>query len=253
MSYARRTFLKGVLATAAATTPLTAVPAQASTIDKAHRDLLLFLSNLAPSQQPQKAFYELVAFSAEGLALPLGAAYRKMHVVKGSAATRQALSATLDTIASTSVVTAVDLIFVTHGLSDQVVFSDTAATMKVVRDDIKAKLSVADRAKLRCVFSTACYGASHTDEWREAGFKAATGSRRIYADSATSYPVLLSMWGAGHKFNDAVAAANNVDPLRFSDNAAKQLLKQWNYPSWEDVDSVRVVSGNGTLTINAMA
>ncbi len=254
MNADRRQILKGTLATAAVgAIPLSFTPAHGANVVKEHRDLLVFLSNLAPSQQPQKAFYELVSFTAEILTAPLGTAYRHVHVVKGSGATRQGLPTKLNTIASTSAVKAVDLIFVTHGLSDGVQFSDTVVSMKVVRDDIKKALSTADRAKLRCLFSTACYGASHVDEWQQAGFKAASGSRRIYADSASSYPAFLSVWGLGGKFQDAVAAANNSDLLRISDNAAKKVLKDWKYESWNDVDSVRVVGGSGGLTINTMA
>ena len=63
-----------------------------------------------------------------------------------------------------------------------------------MRDRIRAGLTLADRAKLRMVFSTACFGASHRMAWREAGFKTVSGSREIYADSASSYLPFLSSW-----------------------------------------------------------
>ncbi len=215
-----------------------------SNVTKNHRDLLIFLSNLAKPGAENEWFYKFVEAGAEKLAVgALSGKYRKIHVVKGAAATRAALANRLHSITGRSGVKAVDLIFVTHGLSSKVVFSDGKVTMDDVRKDIVRKLSSRRRAKLRAVFSTACYGASHRAAWRGAGFKVVSGSRRIYADSAVSYPAFLTVWARGRAFEDAVAAANKADPLRVQDGLAKPILKKWGISQWRDVNSVRLVSG----------
>ena len=95
--------------------------------------------------------------------------------------------------------------------------------------------------------------ATHRGEWRDAGFEAASGSTGIYADSATSYPAFLAAWAIGAKFSDAVAAANNADPLRASDNAARVWFNSQGKPEKANqVNSHRVISGNGDLKIGTM-
>jgi hypothetical protein len=230
-------------------------PAPVVAVGKEQRDVVLFLANLAPPEEPDKSFYEFVSFAAESLGLSfLRPSYRAVHLVKGRGATFDALSSRLNTAASNAGVRVVDLVFVTHGLSDRVVFSDGSRTMAQVKDAILAKLSAPDRAKLRMVFSTACFGATHRDEWLAAGFNTASGSRKIYADSGTSYPAFLAAWVGGQPFSAAVRAANDSDPLRLQDKAAVPTLVSFGMSEEraKEVDSVRVVAGSGDLRIDTM-
>ena len=224
-------------------------------VTKEQRDAVVFLANLVPTEQPAKAFYEFVQFSAEGAVTVLTPVYRKVHLVKGRAATLPALVSILNTATSVSSVKAVDLIFVTHGLSEKVVFSPSDhVTMDEVRQAIVNGLSSSDRAKLRAVFSTACYGASHRSDWRGAGFNVASGSRKIYADSALSYGAFLAAWASGQSFASAINIANGSDPLDAQDQAATPVLRQFGFSEEQakDVDSFRVILGTGDLTINMM-
>lgn len=229
-------------------------PAATIGVTKEQRDAVVFLANLAPTEQPAKAFYEFVGFSAESAVTALTPVYRRVHLVKGRSATLPALVSALNTAASNSAVKAVDLIFVTHGLSEEVVFSDVRATMDQVRQAVTDGLSAADRAKLRAVFSTACYGATHRGDWTGAGFNVVSGSRKIYADSALSYGAFLAAWASGQSFSSAIGIANASDPLDAQDKAATPILRQFGFSEEEanDVDSTRVISGTGALTINMM-
>ncbi|HVE66801.1 MAG TPA: hypothetical protein VNC59_09485 [Thermoanaerobaculia bacterium] len=229
-------------------------PAPTVSVSKGQRDAVVFLANLVPDEQPAKAFYEFVQFSAEGAVTVLTPVYRRVHLVKGRNATLAALVGQLNAAASNSAVKAVDLIFVTHGLSDEVVFSDRRASMDAVRMAIESGLSATDRAKLRAVFSTACYGASHRTDWRSAGFNVVSGSRKIYADSALSYGAFLAAWASGQSFASAINIANGSDPLDAQDQAATPVLRKFGFSEEQakDVDSFRVISGTGDLTINMM-
>lgn len=235
--------------------PRGTTPPPMVSVTRAQRDVVLFLANLAPRQEPQKSFYEFVSFSAESLGVGFTEPqYRAVHLVKGQNATFAALANRLNTVASNTAVRAVDLIFVTHGLDEGVLFSDVEKTMAEVRQDIVQKLTAADRAKLRAVFSTACFGSTHLREWINAGFKMASGSRLIYADSGTSYPAFLIAWTAGQSFGAAVKAANDSDPLRLQDKAAVSVLRSFGFSEQaaSRVDSVRVTLGNAALSINTM-
>jgi hypothetical protein len=221
-------------------------PAPVVSVPKEQRDIVLFLANLAPPEDPEKSFYEFVSFAAESLGLGfLRPHYRAVHLVKGKNATFDMLATRLNTATSNPAVKVVDLIFVTHGMTDKVQFSDGKKSMDEVKQAILARLSNTDRTKLRMVFSTACFGQTHRDEWMGAGFNAASGSRQIYADSGTSYPAFLTAWTSGQSFAAAVKAANESDPLRLQDQAATQL-------GFSPTDSVRIVGGNGDLKINTM-
>lgn len=247
--------LRTVLALSLALLVLTATQAQAAIpVTKAQRQAVVFVTDLSQGSPAAQAFYDLVEFGAAGLTVPtLGPRYANVTIVQGAAATRTRLRTTLKAAASASGVKAVDLVFVTHGLSGNVVFSGSSipVAMTAVRDDIQGALTAGERAKLRMVFSTACFGASHNARWLEAGFKVASGGKRIYADSATSYPAFLGTWALGATFGVAVAAANASDPLRLQDNAAEVLLRNEGFPN-PDVDSTRVVSGASSLTIATM-
>ena len=229
-------------------------PAQATTtVAKSQREALVFIANLSQGSAAQQAFYDFVEFSAKFLAVTtLGPQYSKITVVEGSAAKRAALSDKLDSITNKSTVKAVDLIFVTHGLTGSVKFTDTTVSMTTVKNDIIAKLTTAQRAKLRMVFSTACFGESHRARWIEAGFKTASGSKKIYADSAVSYLPFLVSWASGGTFANAVDAANAADVGNAVDLAASAVLFAAGSSSFDQVDSHRLRSGSTSLRISTM-
>jgi hypothetical protein len=231
-----------------------AASASAVPVSKSQRELLLFIANLAPSQPgPAQAFYNFVEFAAQSLATTaLAPQYNQIHVVTGSQATLANLVSKLSQIAGKTNVKALDLIFVTHGLSGSVAFSNGTSSITTVSNAIKSGLTAAKRAKLRMVFSTACYGASHNAGWLSAGFKAASGSKKIYADSALSFPAFLGAWALNMTFSQSVSAANLADAAHVQDTAAKGVLFAAGYSNWSDVDSTRVVAGNGSIRISTM-
>jgi hypothetical protein len=228
--------------------------ATAASVSKTQREAVVFVANLAQGSGLEAAFYNFVQFSAAQIAqTALGPLYDHVKVVQGNNATLANLHAALKGEADRGGAKAVDLIFVTHGLTDKVLFSDGKKPMSTVSAEIVSHLNATERGKLRIVFSTACFGATHRSAWISAGFKTASGSTGIYSDSATSYPAFLAAWIIEAKFSDAVAAANNVDPLRVSDNAARVWFNSQGKPDKANlVNSTRVISGNGALKINTM-
>lgn len=226
--------------------------ANAASVSKSQRNAVIFVANLAQGTSLEQAFYNLVQFAAVTIAQgSLGPAYNHVTTIQGGSATLAQLHAALKSEANRSGSQAVDLIFVTHGLSNEVLFSDGKKSMTTVSSAIVDSLNDSQRAKLRMVFSTACFGASHRTAWLNAGFKTASGSAGIYADSATSYPAFFGAWVVGTRFSDAVGVANAADPLRVSDNAAKAWFNSQNKADLAtQVNSVRSVKGTAALTIN---
>lgn len=233
---------------------VSAAPAGATTpVSKAQREVVVFSPGLAQGTPLERAFYDFVEFNAISLAtVTLGTRYNAVHVVKGAAATRNGLASKLNEIASRTSIRAVDMVFVTHGLSNEVVLADGNWSMVSVRDRIRLVLSAADRAKLRMVFSTACFGAAHRTAWREAGFKTVSGSRQVYADSAASYLPFLSAWAVGGTFGASVLAANAAGSASTWDAAAAAMFFARGSQFATQVDSFRLTSGATGLTISTM-
>lgn len=242
------------LALAALTTlALGSQPAAETPVSKSQREALVFIADLSQGSPAQQAFYDFVEFGARSLAqINLAPNYNLVTFVEGASATRARLSDRLRDIAAKSNVRAVDLFFVTHGLSGSVKFSDQTVSMTTLRNDITSKLSTSQRAKLRMVFSTACFGSSHNTSWLQAGFKVASGSRRIYADSAVSYLPFLVAWANGSTFSSSVAVANAADVGNAVDEAAKVVLFFAGLSNWFDVDSHRLIAGSSGLRISTM-
>ena len=228
--------------------------ANAASVSKNQRNAVIFVANLAQGSNLEQGFYNAVQFAAVTLAQgSLGPSYNHVTTVQGSNATLANLHAALKSEATRSGSKAVDLIFVTHGLTGEVLFADGRKSMATVRDAILNNLTSSQRAKLRIVFSTACFGKSHRADWTAAGFKTASGSAGIYADSAISYPAFLGSWVLGTAFVNAVTNANNADPLRVSDNAAKLWFNSQGKPDLaSQVNSIRSVRGTSSLTINSI-
>ncbi len=246
--------LVGILMAVAVLTTPSALLGQYSSVQKQERDLVVFCTDLSPSTPgPKKAFYDFIAFAGVNSAkTTMTPVYRKVHVVQKNAAKREAIWKTLQLATQNNNVKAVDLIFISHGLENKVELADGTFTMDTIKNDIVGKLSASQRAKLRIVFDTSCYSQSHNAGWRAAGFKAASGSKKIYADSIVSYQPFLVAWATNKTFQQSVATANAADIGKATDNAAKLVLKAANYAKWNDVDSTRVVSGDSGLKISTM-
>jgi hypothetical protein len=247
--------LCGLTAVLASFAAVAARPASAATtVTKSQRELVVFSPGLAQGTALESAFYDFVEINAVVLATAtLGTRYSTVHIVRGAAATRAGLANALDTAASKSTIRAVDLVFVTHGATDEVLLSDARWTIGQVRDRIRTGLTLADRAKLRMVFSTACFGASHRTAWREAGFRTVSGSRQIYADSAASYLPFLSSWALGGTFAASVTAANVAGaPSGWDQAASAWYLSRGKPVEAGQIDSFRLTSGSTGLTIGTM-
>lgn len=174
--------------------------------------------------------------------------YGAFKVVKNPNATLANLCAELGHLTSTC--DAIDLIFVTHGADQTVVFdgpgggATAAHAIADVRAAIEAAIPASRRKRLRMVFSTACFGKTHLSAWIGAGFKVASGSRGIYADSAVSYGDFLRAWRDGRSFKSAIDVTN----AKTAERALWDGIAKAGYPG-KVVDSWRDIAGDGKVTI----
>ena len=222
------------------------------TIEKQHRQLVQIITLTAASKD--KLLYDVIEIGASAIVSGMAAPHYQGHtLIQKDQATLEGLTEVLGRVASEPNTRAVDLIFCTHGSTERVTFHPDVRTSM---DDVAAslrRLSAGQRKKFRSVFSTACFGGTHLDAWLDSGFKVASGSVGIYADSALSTPAFLAAWGAGRTFGQGVQAANASDFGDFQDKLAREWFKKNDRASSaERVNSTRETKGDADITINSL-
>lgn len=165
-----------------------------------------------------------------------------------ASATKSNLIQTLQTIGAKATIKAIDLIVMLHGSTNRLGFKGGNLNTATLATDIAA-LNL--RGKLRLVYSTACFGSSHNDDFRKAGFNTSIGARKVNTNGAVEFPVVLQLWTAGQKIKDALAIGENPLTRDTADAAAKLFADFNNLGYKNDIDSDKILVGNGQLKITS--
>jgi len=189
--------------------------------------------------------YRFIEESGRGtIQATLGDDYRKIVKLYGSNATLTKLINALRTEGAKSYIHRIDLIVMLHGSPGKLMFKDGTKSTSVVRDRIK-ELNLA--GKLRLLYNTSCYGDSHSKHFLEAGFDSAIGSKKVNANAAVEFPVLLSLWQFNNTIQQCLAPSI---PLTGPADAAARAFGHLTNAVWKnDVDSRKVLRGNKNLRI----
>jgi len=184
------------------------------------------------------------AVASDLLALNYGR-YEKLY---GGNATQVRFLNVLENLGNDASIKAIDVLVMLHGLDGKLVFVDDTYQTPELSAKIK-ELNLSD--KLRLLYSTACYGFSHTGDFVNAGFSAAVGAKKVNANAAAEVPVLFTMWANGSRLRDSVAAGESPITRLPLDEAARWFGKI-NKVSWRDeVNSDKVIIGNDSITITS--
>jgi hypothetical protein len=138
---------------------------------------------------------------------------------------------------------ALDVFFVMHGLRGKVWFDDGPITTVELGERLKAA-DLADR--LRLLYSTACFGASHASDFVEAGFRTASGATAVCANGPYDFPTQLLKWRNNQTYKSTVKAGNNPVFRVIHDNAAKAM-------GFSDVNSEKIIKGKDDTRITSPA
>ena len=211
-------------------------------VDKSGRALLVVNSLVAGGEPKYRWLYEFCEASgvavAETLLRPHYARYRKLTAPN---ATRAAFLQALQALGGEPGVKAIDLLLMLHGSENRLHFDGGAIRTGDLRGEL-AGLGLGGR--LRMVYSTCCYGDSHSDDFVAGGFRAAVGSAAVNTNAATEYPTVLTLWAAGSTLKDAVAAGENPLTRLPQDQIAKLM-------GFADANSDKTIRGDGRITIAA--
>lgn len=170
--------------------------------------------------------------------------YAKIVKLYATRATLARLVAAIRREGAKTSVKRIDLIVMLHGHPGRLVFYDGSEDSSAVKDQIKA-LNLG--TKLRLVYSTCCYGDSHSKDFIAAGFDSAIGSKKVNANAAVEFAPLLSLWQFNAMLSDCLAPTTLPTPAA---DAAATLYGHTMNTTWRnDVDSTKRLRGNQNLQI----
>lgn len=167
------------------------------------------------SELDEHAYTELLplyqAMEAITVAVPrtvLSPLYAQTKILANSSATLSNLKTTLYRLAANPSIKAIDMVVNTHGLSEELYLYDGGHRMSEIQDELlspdasftQASTNVM-RRKLRMLYSTACFGASHNNQWNAIGFDVSAGAVGVNANAEAEYGCVLGSWAAGASFS----------------------------------------------------
>lgn len=198
--------------------------------------VLLVTSNLTTHGMPKyRWLYRFLDSSSVFLAKKtLSGAYRKLYLLGGKNATVANFTDNIPRLAGDPKTRALDVMTHLHGSPGALWFEDNAYTTHYLKT---ALLRSPLKGRARLMYSTACYGKSHAQDFVDAGFQTASGSVGVNADSAFSYPATMLKWRRGSAYWSVVRTSNSRVSIWLSDRAAKLM-------GFDDVNSFKVIKGD---------
>lgn len=218
-------------------------------IQKNQRALIVISQLTRGVDQDQRWLYRFIESSGRDVVeSTLKDDYADYVTLYDQSATKANLLNTVRAIGAKPTIKEIDLVVMLHGSRNSLVFHDAACNTSILRTDI-ANLNLT--RKLRMVYSTACYGDSHSDDFVNAGFSAAIGAVAVNANAAVELPVFLNLWSWNWRLRDALGAAES--PLtRVPADEAARVFGDANNTSWKDeVNSDKRIRGNGDIKIES--
>ena len=174
--------------------------------------------------------------------------YGLITVLKDQEATRAGFLSLLGILATDQRIKALDLFFQLHGLEGKARFYDQWVLSSRLNREIRQLIK---RDCLRLLYNTSCYGDSHSDDFLEAGFKVSVGPLKVNANAATEYPAFCRLWsGRGFcrsreiSLTEVIRRADRPLPRFVQDRIAGHYI--------DNVDSKKIVRGDGAVTIKTM-
>ena len=149
----------------------------------------------------------------------LAPGYREVALLSGPALTGDGLVDAIKRLTASEDIDAVDVILVAHGLNGRLQFSrgDVCSVA-----DLATQLRVAGAApKLRLLYSSACFGATHAQPFLGAGFSTVIGALEKNTTGLSEFRRLLRAWVGGLDARAALEVADRPVPRWFWDATAR--------------------------------
>lgn len=95
--------------------------------------------------------------------------------------------------------------------------------------------------KLRLVYSTACYGKYHLQEWAKVKAKSAIGAAAVNGNALTEYPIFLYYWKKEHFSEVALQKSSFIKLNQLQDIIARKIF------GFKEVNSSKTILGKAHI------
>lgn len=178
----------------------------------------------------------------------LGNNYAVIQNLTGNNATFANFKQQLQVLGASSGITALDVFLLLHGLNGSLFFGNQNIPTSNIKNDL---MGINLNDKLRWLYSLACFGASHAQDFIDGGFKVVEGALEVNANGTYDFPAQIRKWENGGTVEQAVNAGNNITMMRIHDTVAEATLAHlgMNY----SVNSMKIIRGIKSTTISSSA
>ncbi len=214
---------------------------EAAPLQKEERDAVVVIELTQALDEPKKTLFAGIERFGVREYSKLKAAYAEVRFLFQKDATAKSFIAALSELSAKTSNRAIDIFINLHGHPGGVTLFDEQISIADLRNQMNEVKGLS--AKLRAVYSTACYGKSHVKEWLDAGFRVAAGAVKINTNGAYETPLFLKNWLKGETYGKSMERGNAERGRKFYDNAV-------NGAGHGPADSYKEVEGNASLTIN---
>lgn len=176
----------------------------------------------------------------------LGSKYGTIEKLKNSNATKQKFLDKLKALGDKASIKAIDVIVMLHGTDEKLWFykNDRDGMVEVTASSLATDINALGIGhKLRLLYSTACFGESHNNNFLNAGFATSVGAKAVNTNAATEFPIVLGMWANDQKISSAVSAGE-------TGHQVFDALANLN-ANWRPANSDKDVDGRGGLRISS--
>ena len=206
---------------------------------------LLVVANLSDAGDARfQWLYRWLDANAVNVAeLLMGAHYGRTETLTGANVTSSSFVQRITFLANEPGVKVVDVFLNLHGSPGRLYFDDGPLSSSSLSSEIKAANL---KHRLRLLYSTSCYGATHCSDFVKAGFRIAGGALGVNANGTYDYPTQLYHWADDETYKAVVKAGNHRIGIMTHDTLARAF-------GFDDVNSKKIVEGKKYTRISSGA
>jgi hypothetical protein len=168
-------------------------------------------------------------------------AYDSVVILSDEDATLERFLEEVNLMTSRNDIQVVDVVFDLHGHLGNSEFGPSISFINSTGRPVETRL-VAEQlkevshSKLRALYSDACHGSKHNQDWINAGFKVVAGATRVDGNQSVDIKRFFKFWLKGKSFKEAIDHAN----ASFNGPIMDRIIKG---------DSTKIIMGEDSLSL----
>ncbi len=217
----------------------------AQSIEKSERGLIAVVNLYSNAKKPfKRMLYKNESNHAVSfLKHKTTKAYDSVVILSDEEATLERFLEEVNLMTSRNDIQVVDVVFDLHGhlgnseLGPSISFINATGTPVETRL-VAEQLKEVSHSKLRALYSDACHGSKHNQDWMNAGFKVVAGATKVDGNQSVDIKRFFKFWIKGKSFKEAIDHAN----ASFNGPIMDRLIK---------ADSTKIIQGEDSLSLTS--